>query len=103
MTIYNIEYNDGILNIGFGEETATNELIVPRAAELLKELLASGDIKSREILKISGPASLPVAMQIASQVQHQFGAIACFDPKLERYVVCISHDPVFKLGETFKP
>ncbi len=98
MTIYNIELDNGILKVGFGKEPASNDLLVREAAGILTEMIKSGEISGGEILKVSGPASLPVAMQIAAKVQHLFGAIAVFDPKMQKYVVAITHNPSYQLG-----
>jgi CRISPR-associated protein Csx3 len=37
-------------------------------------------------------------MHLAHAVGHIYGAIACFDPKLNKYVVSISHDPDYEVG-----
>lgn len=38
-------------------------------------------------------------MALSHEVGHLFGAVACFDPKLSDYVICITHDPEFELGQ----
>ena len=48
---------------------------------------------------MNGPSSLPVAMVLAHRLAHLFDAIACYDPKVNRYVVAISHNPKFAIGE----
>jgi len=48
---------------------------------------------------VTGPASLPVAFVMCHAVAHLYGAVACFDPKLLGYVVCVSHDPKYKVGD----
>ena len=82
--------------IGFGDP-ATN-------AEMLKELSErEGDLKRAagygKLLVVNGPASLPIAMFLAHMVGHNFGAVACFDPKMAGYVVAISHDPDYVIGD----
>ncbi|MCU0527762.1 MAG: CRISPR-associated protein Csx3 [Elainella sp. Prado103] len=98
MTTFKIEWLDPVLKIGFGEP-AQNDQIVQDAAQCLDQMIASGQLSGGALLKINGPASLPVAFVIAHKVAHLYGAVACFDPKLARYVVCITHDPARKLGD----
>ena len=96
MSLYNIELVEGILKVGFGDEVAGNDKIVPEAiakAEAFKASVAGS------LLKINGPASLPVAVALGHIFAHVVPAIACFDPKLNGYVVCISHSPDFVPGQ----
>jgi len=51
------------------------------------------------LLKINGPASLPVACVLTHKVAHLYGAIGVFDPKIGKYVVCITHNPAYKVGD----
>lgn len=53
----------------------------------------TGELSGGGLLKVNGPASLPVAMVLEHKLSHLFEAIACFDPKLNKYVVVISHTP----------
>ena len=59
-----------------------------------------GELSGGGLLKINGPASLPVAMVLARKLSHLFAAIAFFDPKLNKYVVAISHsrNPDYAVG-----
>jgi CRISPR-associated protein Csx3 len=86
------------LSIGFNPEMpANNDQIVKDAAELCKE--NAGAIAGAKCLKITGAASLPVAMVLAHAFCHTVQAIACFDPKLQKFVVCISHSADFAVGQ----
>jgi CRISPR-associated protein Csx3 len=38
-------------------------------------------------------------MALAHAVAHLYGYVACYDPKLQGYVVAISHDPSFRPGQ----
>jgi CRISPR-associated protein Csx3 len=98
MTSYNINLTDDILTIGFGAPAQNNQ-IVQDAALQLDQLIASGALNGGALLKINGPASMPVAFTIAHKIAHLYGAIACYDPKLASYVVCITHDPARRLGD----
>jgi CRISPR-associated protein Csx3 len=98
MTTYMIKLEDDILRVGFAEP-AQNDQIVQDAAKCLDELLSSGQLAGGKLLKINGPASIPVAFVIAHKVAHLYSAIAFYDPKLASYVVCITHNPAYKLGD----
>ena len=98
MISYNITLVDGILKIGFGV-AAQNDVIVRDADQLCRELIASGALSGGELLRINGPASLPVAMVLAHRLAHLYGVVACFDPKLAQYVVVISHSPKHQVGD----
>lgn len=98
MTTYTIELLNDVLKIGFAEPAQNNQ-IVQDAALRLDQLIAAGTLAGGALLKVNGPASLPVAFVIAHKVAHLYGAIACYDPKLASYVVCITHDPAHQLGD----
>jgi CRISPR-associated protein Csx3 len=38
-------------------------------------------------------------MALAHAVAHLYGYVACYDPKLQGYVVAISHDPSVRPGD----
>lgn len=95
MATYKLNYEGEILKIEFGTP-AQNDQIVKDAREAAEQI--KNDLMGLEILKISGPASIPVAMVLAHEFNHIVGAIACFDPKLNKFVVCISHNPKYQIG-----
>jgi len=74
---------------------AQNDEVVRDAVAAWRGLGLSGGAG----LRLTGRASLPVCFAIAHEVGHLFGWVAVFDPKLERYVVAITHDPAVSLGE----
>jgi CRISPR-associated protein Csx3 len=82
------------LTIGFGEP-ADNTIVVPDAISAIRELKLRGG----KGIHFNGPAGLPVAMALAHSVAHLFGYVACYDPKLEGYVVSISHNPGIHPGQ----
>ncbi|GAX38406.1 CRISPR-associated protein Csx3 [Nodularia sp. NIES-3585] len=98
MTTYKIEFRDDILRVGFGEP-AQNDQIVKDAAARLEEMATSGELTGGQLLKINGPVSIPVAFVLAHKLAHIYGAIGFFDPKLGKYVICITHNPSYKLGD----
>lgn len=98
MSSYNVSFVDGILKIGFGA-SAQNDVSVRDADQRCCELIRQGVLMGGEILRINGPASLPVAMVLAHRFGHLYGVVACFDPILAQYVVVISHSPAHKVGD----
>lgn len=93
MATYKITKDGDTLKVGFADP-GTNDLIVKDAAKALADL----DLTGGKIIKIDGPASLPVACVLAHVLAHKFGAVAVKDPKLGKFVIAISHDPDFALG-----
>jgi CRISPR-associated protein Csx3 len=85
------------MTIAFGTP-AQNDAIVQSAAAQLLALRQEGKFGGA-LLRITGPASLPVAITISHIVAHLYGAIAVFDPKVGKYLICITHDPRYKLGD----
>jgi len=83
------------VRIWFGSSTATNTELVPDALAALRSL----DLSSGRGIRFVGPASIPVAMALGHAAAHQYGYVACFDPKLQGYVVAISRDPTILPGQ----
>ena len=104
MTFYNVNIEAiddrgfAIVKIGFGDP-AQNTDIVPAA-------VAAAEAIKNEVMGcavfLNGPASLPVGMALAHELSHVAKAIAGFDPKLGGYVVAISHDPDYRVGQLIK-
>lgn len=90
-----LEQAEGCVTLGlaFGEP-AQNDRIVCDAVAAMKAL----NLKGGKLVRFNGPASLPVAMALCHAVAHIFAAVAVFDPKLQKYVVCVSHDPDHPVG-----
>ena len=89
---------EGILHIGFGKPS-DNDQIVKDTVTRLDEMVKIGELNGGGLLKVNGPASLPVAMVLGHKLSHLFQAVACFDPKLNKYVVVISHSPEYSVGD----
>ncbi|MDZ8108241.1 MAG: CRISPR-associated protein Csx3 [Nostoc sp. DedQUE12a] len=98
MSTYRIEIKDNLLRVSFGEP-AQNDQIVRDAASRLEEMAASGELAGGQLLKINGPISIPVAFVLAHKLAHIYGAVAFYDPKLGKYVISITHNPSYKLGD----
>ena len=98
MATYNVNFVEDILKIGFGDP-AQNDVIVKDVEKRLSEMIESGEIAGGELIRINGPASLPVAMVIAHKLAHLYQAVACFDPKMSKYVVSIAHGNKYAIGD----
>jgi len=75
-----------------------NDVLVPEA----RKALAALNLQGGPGLLFTGPISLPVAMALAHDVAHLYQFIACFDPKLERFVVTISHSAAHCPGDLIR-
>lgn len=95
---YKIERDGNILRLGFGSP-AQNDQIVKDVVARLAEMEAAGELSGGGVIKLNGPASLPVAVAIAHGILHRFSAIGVFDPKLNKYVVAATHDPTYAVGD----
>lgn len=98
MSTYNIALTEGTFKIGFGSP-AQNDQIVKDAEARLDEMVAMGELKGGDVIRVNGPASLPVAMVLAHKLAHLYQAVACFDPKLSKYVVAIAHGDKYAVGD----
>lgn len=83
-----------LVEIGFGEP-ADNDRIVRDALEAIAALSLEGG----RLLCFNGRASLPAAMAICHAVAHLYAYVACFDPKLAKYVVVTAHGPEYRPGD----
>jgi CRISPR-associated protein Csx3 len=97
-TTYNIAREGDVLRVGFGE-SAQNDVIVRDAQARLDEMIAAGELTGGAIIKVNGPASLPVAVVLAHGLSHLYEAVAVFDPKLGKYVVAVSHGSEYRPGD----
>ena len=95
---YNVSLQEDALKIGFADP-AQNDDIVRTTVEKLNAMAESGELAGGSLIKINGPASLPVAVAIAHAVSHLYEVVAVFDPKLAKYVVSVSHSPEYRPGD----
>ena len=86
-----------LLRLAFGEP-ATNDAIVREADRTMRELKGES-LRGGRLVLLHGPASLAAVAVIVHHIAHLFGAVAVFDPKLNGYVVVVSHDPAFRIGD----
>jgi len=100
MTSYKIDVQEDILKVGFDPNNRfTGDRIVRDTEQRLEELIDSGTLTGGNLLKINGRMSLPVSYTIAHKLGHLYGAIAVFDPRLKNYIVVISNNPNYQLGD----
>ena len=92
LSTYNITRDRDVLYVSFGEPSSNDQIVKDTFARL-DAMQKAGELSGGGLLKVNGPASLPVAMVLGHKLSHLFEAIACFDPKLNKYVVTISHSP----------
>lgn len=98
MATYHINLTGDTMKVSFGDP-ASNDQIVPDVVGILDDMKADGTLAGGPLLKINGPASLPVAFVIAHAVLHIYGAVAVFDPKLQKYVVAVAHGAEYAVGD----
>lgn len=108
---YKVELKGDTLVVGFGKP-AQNDQIVRDAVKRMNDMVKSGEIAGGPMIKIDGPASLPVAIAIAHSVGHLYEVVAVLDPKLAKkddkgqviplskvFVVAISHGKQYQPGD----
>ena len=100
MSTYSINLNPetNVLSIGFAQP-AQNDRIVKDADTQMTALIQAGQIQGGEVIRINGPASLPVAMVLAHHLSHRYQAVAVYDPKLSKYIVSIAHGSKYTIGD----
>jgi CRISPR-associated protein Csx3 len=98
MPTFNIALEGDTLKVGFGTP-GTNSEIVKDAVAALDKLKADGHLKGGRLLKINGACSLPAAFAVSHAVDHFYQTIAIWDPKLQKYVVAVSHGPTHEIGD----
>jgi hypothetical protein len=89
-----------VYRIGFADP-ASNDDIVKEVARLLDDVVT--DDVGGSLALLNGPASLPVAVQLAHALLHRYSAIGVFDPKLQQYVVAVSHGSGYTPGQLIDP
>ena len=102
MSSFHIAREGQILTVGFGDP-ATGDVIVQDASEALREIADRGELGGGGLLCINGRCTVPVAVLLGHSVAHIFAAVGVFDPKLNGYIVCISHDPAHPVGTVIPP
>lgn len=83
--------------VGFGEPAENTAIVRDAASTIDAALEVEG---GGPLALIYGPASLPAMAVIIHRLGHRFGAVGVWDPKLNLYVVVISHSPDYSVGQT---
>jgi len=86
--------------VGFGQPAENTAIVRDAAAAMDTALEVEG---GGPLALIYGPASLPAMAVIIHRLGHRFGAVGVWDPKLDRYVVAISHSPDYSVGQALGP
>jgi CRISPR-associated protein Csx3 len=82
------------VRLSFGEPAQNNRIVMDAI-----EAIAALRLEGGKGVKLNGPCTVPAAVAIGHAVAHLFGFVAFFDPKLDRFVVCVSHDPGVRPGD----
>ena len=89
---------DNVLVLSFGTP-ADNDKLVIEVTQIIDNLIDEGLITGGELIKLNGPATLPISFVLAHKLNHLYQAVAMYDPKLSKYVVSITHGGKYNLGD----
>jgi CRISPR-associated protein Csx3 len=95
------EKDNHVLRIKFGTESHNGPKVRDAKAQL-DALLNAGAFDTVSEVFVNGPASLPVAMTIAHSVSHVVEVVACYDPKVNHYVVSVAHGGKYTAGDVIE-
>jgi len=88
-----------IAKINNGKQVDGDEILRDAKTEL-ESLMHSGGLPGgKQPLRINGRTTVLASFLIGSQLAHKYSSIAVFDPKVEGYVVTISHSPDYRVGQ----
>lgn len=88
-----------IARINNGKQVDGDEILRDAKTEL-ESLMHSGDLPGgKQPLQINGRTTVLASFFLGSQLAHKYSSIAVFDPKVEGYVVTISHSPDYRVGQ----
>ena len=102
MSAFSVAREGRVLRVGLGE-SASGDMVVRDARAALLDLEESGGLAGGGLLCVNGRCTVAVAVMLGHLLSHLFLAVAMFDPKLDRYIVCVSHDPNFVVGQVIDP
>jgi CRISPR-associated protein Csx3 len=104
MTPYHIHFCEDVLKLDFAKtpngETipADGDQIVAEVESQLEQMIANGELRGGNLLKISGRIPVLACYTLAHKVADLYRAVAVFDPRLEAYVVVNSSRNEYPLG-----
>jgi CRISPR-associated protein Csx3 len=98
MTVFNLNFDQTTqtLKIGFGGDTATGDKIIKAINDGLKALDLPG---GPGVVKVTGPVTTPGAAVLGHLLAHKFAAVGFWDPKLQKFLIAITHDPKWDVGD----
>lgn len=91
-----VEIAEGVTRLAVSLGVAADNGTIVQEVQLAME---EADLPGGELLCIHGGISLPAAYTLSHACAHVYAAIAVWDPKIQRYVVSISHSPHYEVGE----
>lgn len=89
MSKFNISLVDDVLQLSFGEPATGDEIVAA-----IKQQLPP--LPGGSLIKVNGPCTLAGGFVIAAYLKPLYGTVAVFDPKLSKYIVCLSSE--FPIG-----
>lgn len=104
MTSYQMRLEGDTLKVDFAKNadgepiTADGDRIVRDVAAGLQQMIAAGELKGGNLLKINGRISVLASYTLAHEVAHLYRAIAVSDTRLSAYVVVISTAEEYPVG-----
>ena len=87
-----------VIRVSFGEP-ATNSVIVQEVEQTAPTIASRCHGK---VVLFNGAASNAVTAVLAHKFGHVTKAVGIYDPKLQSYVIVISHDPDYFVGRELK-
>lgn len=81
------------------DQPATTNRLVQDAIVRLEAMIEQGQLPGGPLLKVNGPAPLPVGFAIAHKLAPHYRTVAAFDPKVNGYIVVIAQDAAYTCGE----
>jgi CRISPR-associated protein Csx3 len=81
---------------------ANHERAVQSTSQQLQRLRREGKLGGNLLCIAQEITSLPAAIALSHEVAHLYGAIAVYDAKVGKYVICITHHSDYKLGDWIK-
>lgn len=102
MSSFQVNREGRVLRVGFGDP-ATGDTVVRDAQAAILDLERRGELSGGGLLCINGRCSVAVAVLLGHALAHMFAAIAVFDPKMNGYIVCVSHHPDWAVGVVVSP
>ncbi len=104
MTSYQMRFQGDTLKVDFAKNAdgepiaADGDRIVRDVAAGLQQMIAAGELKGGNLLKINGRISVLASYTLAHEVAHLYRAIAVSDTRLNAYVVVISTATEYPVG-----